>query len=207
MNTHGIFVQPAGLQRDYPSHVQWSGAQRMLSPPECAALIDCGELLGWKPGTIGSAEANRHDPNYRSVEVATLAYRPDFDWLYQRITDWVVGANREYYHFDLAGLLEPLQLLRYTAAEGQLAGHYDWHQDFGSGYMGRRKLSVVAQLTDGAEYDGCELTLMSHRQEKMPYRGAGDAVVFPSWTPHCVSHITRGVRHALVAWVHGTPFR
>jgi predicted 2-oxoglutarate/Fe(II)-dependent dioxygenase YbiX len=31
--------------------------------------------------------------------------------------------------------------------------------------------------------------------------------MFPSWTPHCVSNITRGTRYALVAWVHGTPFR
>jgi PKHD-type hydroxylase len=209
MNTHGIFIQPHGLAKEYPSHVQWSGSNRILSPPECEAIIDAAGALGWQPGTIGSPTEHRHDPSYRCVEVCTLPYAPSIDWLYERITTRVVAANEQYYGFDLAGLLETVQVLRYTAAEtaGAPNGHYNWHQDFGAGYMGRRKLSVVIQLSDGHEYEGCQLTLMGHRLETMPYRGAGDGVAFPSWTPHYVSEITRGVRHALVAWVHGSPFR
>jgi PKHD-type hydroxylase len=209
MNHVGHFIQPPLLKQEYPSHVQWSGSNRILSLPETEAVIQCGDKFGWGAGAIGGPGANRVDPGYRCVDVCTLPFTDKLHWLYERITARVAAANEQFYGFELSGLLEPLQLLRYTAAQvaSQKNGHYDWHQDFGAGYMGRRKLSVVIQLSDALDYDGCELSLMSHRLETMPYKAVGEGVLFPSWTPHYVSEITSGVRHALVAWVHGTPFR
>jgi len=209
MNNTGFFIAPKGLSQEYPSHVQWSGANRMLSAPECTHIIEQAETAGWRAGTIGSATSNREDPGYRRVDVCSATYSKQTEWLYERLSQKVPAANEQYFGFDVVGLMEEVQILRYTAPEvaGEPAGHYDWHQDFGSGYMGRRKLSVVVQLSDGADYEGCELTLMTHKMETMRYRGAGEGVIFPSWTPHCVSNITRGTRYALVAWVHGSPFR
>lgn len=209
MNDTGFFIAPAGLRQAYPSHAQWSGTNRLLSEPECQALIDLGAVLGFVPATIGDEQVQRLDRDYRCVDVATLPFEPRLRWLYERLSLRASLVNQEYYGFDLAGLLEPVQLLRYTAksAEQGVAGHYRWHQDFGNGYMGRRKLSLVVQLSGADDYEGCLLTLMSHQTETMNYRARGEGVCFPSWTPHCVSPIERGVRYALVAWVHGSPFR
>lgn len=209
MNEIGYFITPSDLPADYPSHVQWTGANAMLSPPECDVLIGHGNLAGWQDAGIGSPGQTKVDKDYRCVKTASLPYSQSLAWLYKRATERLMWANQAHWRFDLTGLIEPFQLLRYEAAETaeDVPGHYNWHQDFGSGYMGRRKLSLVVQLTPGEEYDGCELSIMGHRQEKLGYRNAGDAVAFPCWTPHFVSPITRGVRHALVAWIHGAPLR
>jgi len=208
MNRTGYFFEPRKLRTDFPSHVQWSAENRLLSPPECDSIIQFGHLIGFGKAAIGSPGASRVDESYRCVEVATLPFIEKFDWLYQRLTQKVQYANDDFYGFDLSGLCEPLQLLRYVAAQdGGVAGHYDWHQDFGADYMGRRKLSVVINLSDPADYDGCRLTIMHHRQETLPYVGRGDAVLFPTWTPHMVSGVSRGMRYALACWVHGAPFR
>ena len=37
--------------------------------------------------------------------------------------------------------------------------------------------------------------------------GIGNAIVFPSYIAHRVLPITSGMRHALVAWIHGPAFR
>lgn len=209
MNTTGYFFTPAPLAQDYPSHVQWTGANALLSPPECAAIIAAAERAGWAPAAVGSGEAARVDPAYRCVSTATLPFGAEHAWLYERVTTRVQWANEAYWRFDLTGLLEPFQVLRYEAPKtsDEIPGHYNWHQDFGAGYMGRRKLTILAQLSAGEDYEGCALTLMSHQSETLNYRNAGDAVAFACWTPHQVSEITRGVRYALVNWIHGPPLR
>lgn len=209
MNSTGYFIEPAQLRREYPSHVQWSGSNSILSPPECDALVQMAKSIGFSPAAIGNNEQFHVDPAYRQTDTATLEFSKETDWLYRRITERVASANRDYYGFDLCGLIEPFQVLRYTfnAESNEPPGHYDWHQDFGAGTMGRRKISFVANLSDPSEYDGCRLTLMSHRAEQLNYVGKGEGFIFPSWSPHCVSNITRGIRYSMVAWVHGAPFR
>jgi PKHD-type hydroxylase len=209
MNATGFFIPPAEIAADYPSHVQWSGANSLFSPPECDAIIAAADAVGWQDAAVGSPGQARIDKSYRCVETTSLPYLDSLAWLYKRVTERVHWANQAHWQLDLTGLLEPFQVLRYTAPrhDGDVPGHYDWHQDFGAGYMSRRKLTVVAQLSDGTDYDGCELTVMSHRQETLPYRDRGSAVTFPCWTPHHVAPIARGTRYALVAWVHGSPLR
>jgi PKHD-type hydroxylase len=209
MNPTGYFIPPMELAREYPSHCQWTGENRAFSAPECDAIIAYGERSGFNPAGIGTPDQIRIDQSYRCVDLCMVPYSPETDWLYQRITQRLQWANEAYWRFDLTGLLEPLQLLRYKAATdiNAPAGHYDWHQDFGAGYMGRRKITFIGQLTAGEDYEGCAPTIMSHQQETLSYRNRGDALAFASWTPHMVSPIERGTRYALVAWIHGAPFR
>ena len=209
MNKIGYFIAPKGLASHFPSHVQWSDGNAILSPPDCDALISYAEAKGLGAASVGNPENTRVDESYRKVDIAVLPFEEELHWLYRRVTDRVKFANEAHYDFDLTGLREPFQLLRYRAPAGieEIPGHYDWHQDFGASYMGSRKISVVINLSDPADYDGCRLTLMTDRQEELSYVGKGEGAMFPSWTPHMVSNITRGVRYALVAWVHGSPFR
>ena len=71
-----------------------------------------------------------------------------------------------------------------------------------------RSLSIVVQLSDPNDYDGCDLELLN-MGEKRPtkmMRDRGTLIAFPSYTLHRVTPATRGVRNSLVAWVTGKPF-
>lgn len=193
-----------------PSHCQWTGSNRFLSVPECDMIRQYADALTLSAGTIGNGEANgaKEVASYRRVETCSLL-GPKFDWLYERIVEKVKLANNEHFRFALVGLGEPVGYLRYTAptTEQPTAGHYNWHQDFGGGPYSLRKLSMVIQLSDPSEYDGCRLNLCNDGPWECGYIQQGDALMFPSWTPHEVTPITRGERRALVVWVTGPQFQ
>jgi PKHD-type hydroxylase len=209
MNSRGYYIAPPG-RTHFNSHFQYSGSNRMLSGPECDAVLALAEKRGFGKAAVGNPDSARLDEKYRCAKVASLEHTDDTDWLYERINLRVQGAN-DHFQFHLTGLMEAFQVVRYDAPaiEEQEAGHYDWHQDFGGDYMSRRKLSVVVQLSAPADYEGCNLTIMDPGPKELTgiYQERGAGVIFPSWTPHCVTPITRGVRYALVAWVHGFPFQ
>ena len=189
---HGIAYRPRD-KKAFPGHIQWSGPNRLLSPPECRELISRfdNDLLF---GSVGSPNNFRTEHATRCVELKMLPIEdPQLGWFYERINERVQLANEAFYDFNLIGLLEPAQFLKYTPArENKPDGHYGWHQDFGEGAMGTRKLSVVIQLSEPTEYEGCRLRVMSHVEEEMAYVGQGEGVMFPSWAPHHVTPITRG---------------
>lgn len=192
-----------------PTHVQWSGDNRMFSPEECHQIIRAGEELGLGFAMVGNGgnDTAYLDKNYRCVK-ATALYRhkkQDLTWVYDRIASKVEFANRDFYRFDLTGLGEPPQFLKYEVLD--VAGHYDWHQDFGGGLSSNRKLSMVVQLSDPSDYTGCRLRMMDGREWEVPYIGQGEAICFPCWAPHRVTPIEWGVRYSLAVWIHGPQFR
>lgn len=203
----GYPFQPIGRPELTP-YVQWSGENAMFSRPECEAIIKLGEYVPLAAASVGSPTNFRVDPEVRQVAMRTISFEEDCSWLFQRIAQRVKWANEAHYRFDLVGLIEAPQFLRYSEAEGAApAGHYGWHQDFGADAMSCRKLSVVVNLSPPADYAGCRLRMMTHEDFEVPIFGQGEAVAFPSWTPHCVTPLERGTRYALVCWIHGQPFR
>jgi PKHD-type hydroxylase len=83
-------------------------------------------------------------------------------------------------------------------------GHYDWHVDTGNGGPVHRKISFTAQLSDPADYKGCELVINNHAVEVVGTKERGSIHLFPSYMPHKVNPITNGVRYALVIWINGS---
>lgn len=206
---HNTMCFPLAEGQALPPYVQWMGGNSLLSLPECEWIIARGESEPLQAATVGTPTVSRVDERVRCVKSGTFDM-PDAGWLYQRLIEKIGLANRDYYQFDLAGLLEPVQFLKYTAAsvEQEVDGHYTWHIDSGAGSMGNRKLSVVVNLSPAFAYEGCRLSWFGeYGQQESPAIGQGEAVVFPSYVPHMVSPITSGVRYALVAWIHGPRFR
>lgn len=201
----------------FPPFIQWRGEQPFLSPPECRELIAIGNSVSLGFGTIGNGDnyGYKLDKGYRCVR--TRALYPESDgvtWLYQRIHKLVATANAEHFRFDLTGIEQGVQFLRYDAPEtsSDAPGHYNWHQDFGGGASSLRKLSLVVQLSDPTDYDGCELRLFTDcdfapHGDGQPLKAQGDGILFPAWTPHMVTPIVRGTRYALAAWVCGPQLR
>ncbi len=198
-------------QPAFPSHVQWSGDNAMFTPEECKQIIREGEALGPRFAMIGNGDNNGGVVNkdYRCVKASMLQRegKVDLTWVYERIARKIDLANRAHFRFDLTGLGEPIQFLKYEVLEDAPAGHYDWHQDFGGGYSANRKISLVVNLSDPKDYSGCRLRVMTEREWESSYTGQGEAICFPTWTPHRVTPIEAGTRYALAVWIHGPQFR
>lgn len=101
--------------------------------------------------------------------------------------------------------------------------HYQWHKDSWDQpyekidepltYGKIRKLSVSCSLNDSKEYKGGELQFdVSTPLEKNKILTCkeifkkGSVVVFPSYTWHRVTPVTKGIRRSLVLWNLGNPY-
>lgn len=127
-------------------------------------------------------------------------------------------ANGKIWQFDLK-MSQGSQFAAYGPGDW-----FDWHKDeFAESIPGdrapawaglNRKLSVVLNLTDPAEYQGGELRFRDtfgrdyhDAAEAEKLRARGSVVVFPAYTPHTVTKVTAGLRFSLTSWVIGPPFR
>lgn len=182
----------------------WRWYQGFLSPEECDQLIADHKDVESRQGGIVTGENEETDSkvekSVRNVGIKTVSYE-SCPWIYDKLNQLVWDAN-QFFRYDLTGFMEQMQLLHY--GEDINGGHYDLHQDHGPGPLSTRKLSVIVQLTDPSEYEGCELDVVC---SGIGPKGKGDVVVFPSYTPHSVSALTKGNRNALVVWVNGPPYR
>ena len=151
-------------------------------------------------GQVGGAQV-AHE--VRRSQVRWLKSCPDHDWVFQKLAHVVSSLNAEHYRFDLTGFGEQLQLTNYDSSQ---LGKYDWHQDFGTDGPSR-KLSVVVQLSDPAQYEGGNLEIMTTGNPQRVEKRRGLITVFPSYTLHRVTPVTEGNRQSLVAWITGPEFR
>ena len=76
-----------------------------------------------------------------------------------------------------------------------------------------RKLSMTVNLTDPKNYAGGNLKFdFGHHHHKrfhvcQEIRPRGSIIIFPSYTHHCVTPVTRGTRYSLVLWSLGKPWK
>lgn len=148
------------------------------------------------------AKVQRDDSNVIEVskrQTQVFVIHEEFDWVDNLIMELALEANRQF-QFNITGLIERPQLLRYSAP----SNGFDWHMDIGSGDHSTRKISVSIILND--DYDGGELFFFQDGPQSVS-PDAGVAVAFPSFLPHKVAPVTRGTRWSLVCWIAGEPFR
>jgi PKHD-type hydroxylase len=176
----------------------WDGA---FTASELDAIVAYGDALGQAEATI-MASTNDHNSKFRSTRISWIEESRETLWLFQKLVGAASAINRQAYCFDL-GALESLQYTVYLAGEGS---HYDWHVDHGRTPT-RRKLSLVLQLSEPTDYEGCELQIFASNQIDTVPRTRGTLIAFPSYTLHRVTPITAGTRKSLVMWCSGPRFR
>ena len=142
----------------------------------------------------------------RSTKISWIELTNENKDLWNKFSKVIAEVNSRYFHFDLNGFYEPMQLCVYTAED---SGHYDWHIDmFMDNKTAPRKLSMVLMLSDPCEYEGGEFLLKSDSDKAKPlHMIKGRAWFFPSYMLHKVCPVTKGVRKSLVLWVSGPPFK
>ena len=141
------------------------------------------------------------------------------EWIYKEIRPYVHRANKlAGWNFDIVDS-EPCQFTIYN--EGQ---YYGWHTDSSGWYYEKekqngliRKLSVTVSLSDPEDYEGGILEFDTRIHDEPDSKSnivpckqilpKGSICVFPSFTHHRVSPVTKGKRLSLVQWNLGPEWR
>ena len=175
---------------------------RMFTPAECDAIVALADEGEFREAGLVRGRQNR---SIRTARTVWLDEDGSAAWVFRRVMETVMGANRSHFRLDLTEFAERAQLARY---DGEDTGHFDWHSDIGAGpFAGKRKLTLVAQLSDPGDYDGGALEIDMSGTPEATGRERGAAILFPSFALHRVTPVTRGRRHSLTTWVHGPDFR
>lgn len=151
-------------------------------------------------GIVRSDMSTEEVKSIRNVTCRTIDVT-QFQYVFDQILTYVHDANKDFFKYDLVGFMESMQYLHYGEDIG--GGHYNWHLDCGPG-ISTRKLTVIVQLSDPSEYEGCDTEIMFHNNVD---KRKGAVTIFPSYLPHRVTPLIKGNRDALVAWVNGPVFR
>ena len=185
---------------------------RVFTARQCERIIRlCTELVASEAVLEDQDGGEVNDDSIRRARIAWVPADDETWWIYEKLTKVAERANRRY-GFDLTGFDEDLQFTIYDRP----GAFYSWHQDGLDGRVGRRKLSMVVQLSDPAEYEGGQLQLFdvyedSDADELDDFDAAasaqGSVIVFPSFEYHRVLPMRSGTRLSLVTWVSGPPFR
>ncbi len=194
-----------------------------LTPKFCDDVIQYAlqqkEVMGRTSGYDPNKKLNKEEvKNLQKKRKSDLVWLND-TWIYKELHPYIHEANQKAgwnFHWERS---ESCQFTKY-----KLNQYYDWHCDsWDKPYMEEgptkgkiRKLSVTVSLTDPKAYKGGELEFDFRNldPDKKPNIRAcaeilpkGSLVVFPSFVWHRVKPVTKGVRHSLVIWNLGYPFR
>lgn len=176
--------------------------QAAFSATDCDRIVAIADAA---PASAARLVGRMQNDNLRRADLVWLDDVPGSDWVMERIIDIVRIANRDTFSFDLQSFSESAQVARYDAAR---QGHFDWHSDIGDGPLAaQRKLTMVIQLSDPADYDGGLLEVMPSAHVHQACQTRGDATIFPSFMLHRVTPVTQGQRQSLTIWAHGPVFR
>ncbi|SFP76891.1 2OG-Fe(II) oxygenase [Tranquillimonas alkanivorans] len=173
-----------------------------FTPDECRRIVAHSDAA---PAADARLVGATRDHGQRRADLVWLDDIPEAAWVMDRIIDVVREANRDVFGFDLTEFAESPQVARYGA---EREGHFDWHSDVGEGALAaKRKLTMVVQLSEPADYEGGALQVMPSAHVVEAGRALGTATLFPSFLLHRVTPVTRGARHSLTIWAHGPAFR
>ena len=67
------------------------------------------------------------------------------------------------------------------------------------------KISFTVLLND--DFEGGEFEILQGTEKVVIKLKKQDAIIFMSDTPHRVKPVTKDVRHSLVGWIQGPPFK
>ena len=95
----------------------------------------------------------------------------------------------------------------YVEYEEKISG-LDWHLDIGEFPHNLRKLSFSINVNHPDEYEGGDLEFqISEKEINIPSKLPGGITIFPSFLPHRVTPITKGIRKVIVGFAEGPPYK
>lgn len=199
-NTPYRWFQGFGGQADAPLPVHDGVTAPVCFPAafsvdECTAIVRLVQDQPAQRSSIGNPTEG-----YRQAKSRWAWDQPEWRWVYERLEQVFLRAN-ESFRFELRGFVDPLLVATYD-----IGGQFEWHVDAVTGTTSTRKISLSLQLSTRESYEGGVLEFAGLGELPLS-RDLGTVVCFPSFTCHRVTTVSRGTRHALIAWAHGPAFR
>tara|TARA_B100001245_G_C22892477_1_gene430057 strand:- start:1312 stop:1923 length:612 start_codon:yes stop_codon:yes gene_type:complete len=179
----------------HPTFAWWENA---FTDEDIEQIKEDLKALVTMPASISNDDGPAPE-QIRKTKVSWLSRTPETSWIYECMADVANKLNAQYYNFDLYGFCEDMQFTIYD----EIDAHYTWHIDMGDNTKVPRKLSMVLQLSDPSEYEGGELQVFDKAEPETVNKQKGLITVFPSYTLHRVTPVTKGVRYSLVVWAGG----
>ena len=167
----------------------------------CKYYIEQFKTAKSEKASVGLDSQGRVDENIRKVKHANL---PTWTGITSYLVAAAHDANFQNWNYAISKCNQS-EYLKYTKT-----GKYETHTDY-SFVRNRqspmvRKLTALALLNDN--FKGGKFYLMDNSGNKFyPEMKAGSIIIFPSYLLHGCEPITRGTRHAVVAWMEGPEFR
>ena len=180
----------------------------VFTSAEIDEIIAQGKLLQAEEAVVNTSDGSTGlvKSSSRTCKIGWFYPTEQNQWLFDRITDIIIGINDRHFGFDL-NHFEPLQFTSYDSDRKEFYGK---HMDCTFGVPHKtasRKLSITLQLCESDEYQGGDLKLYQSAEAVVAPKKKGQLIVFPSFIMHEVTPVTKGTRYSLVTWVHGPAFK
>ena len=165
-----------------------------FTPAECDAIMALGTRGPLEPATVWNGTHDHVDARIRMAERCLWRRDSDTAWIHDRL-DALFAEAAARFETEVDPVFEDIQLIRY----GVGAHFQTWHSDAGTDRYDARRISASIELSDASDYQGgvLEIAPAMGLARTLP---RGGACLFASRMIHRVTPVTRGVRHALVAW-------
>lgn len=160
--------------------------RKLFTPGQCGQIIEYTETHRRYYHSGSSRDA-------RSVDIFYF-YPDDLRWPFAKIGR--VAVERNVWSFALSGFAYPMRVQKYGRG-----GFTNEHIDFEYEARDLSKISAVVPLVKKQSWTGGRITIGNHNHS--PSLDIGDCLLFPSFYPHWVTPVKKGMRIILSAWVAG----
>jgi predicted 2-oxoglutarate/Fe(II)-dependent dioxygenase YbiX len=148
------------------------------------------------PPTIGGGEGSI---NLDIRNVARLQL-PLYAGIGATLTAIGLNVNHEIWKYDITHSNQS-EFLMYD-----VKGKYETHVDtFHAQSNETRKLTILVFLND--DFEGGRFYIQNSHERTYPEQKKGTVLIFPSFMPHGVEPITKGMRYSVVTWMVGPYFK
>ena len=146
--------------------------------------------------TIGGGEGSIN-LDIRNVQRLQL---PLYAGIGATLTAIGLNVNHEFWQYNITHSNQS-EFLMYD-----VKGKYETHVDtFHARSNETRKLTVLVFLND--DFEGGKFYIQNSHKRTYPEQKKGTVLIFPSFMPHGVEPITKGVRYSIVTWMVGPYFK
>jgi len=177
----------------------------IFTPQQCQDIIDKGHSLKTQKARVGMKDkaGGKHDTKMRITTISWIPFK-EMPEMYKIIDHTMKQANNNHFGYEGMQITEPAQFTEYPKG-----GFYDWHMDADVNCQYEppvRKISMTILLSNPSTFSGGDLEFMSEGN-KLPNLMQGQAIFFCSFLRHRVAKVKKGIRHSLVMWFGGPPFK
>jgi predicted 2-oxoglutarate/Fe(II)-dependent dioxygenase YbiX len=173
--------------------------KKVFSGPECDYISENMEIRDQQALEVTG------DTDYGFANRYMYKNNQETEWIQKRIIQQVKLANEKYFNFKLS-YISTLQMFEYTEN-----CFFDWHTDIGGKDQNNfsRKLNVIVFLTPPQNFAGGQLSFNLAELPGVPEveQEQGTMLIFPSYLPHSVTPVNKGLRQTLTTVIHGDSFR